>query len=562
MSIIALYLFLLATDHVLANDALKTPSKDCPLWTTLQNDSCKCGSDAFGLVQCEDARGAFGVTNCYCMTTDKNNTSPLVGSCYYACEHLLTVDTHYKLEVNTTQDLDIVTCRHYNRTGVMCGKCIEGYGLPVYSYSLSCVECSHYKYNWLKYIAVAYIPLTLFYFMVIIFRISATSGLMAGYITVCQLLTIHGVIVWVQTIQPIITPLYLYLLLPIWNLDFFRSFYNPFCLHPKLSALHVFMLDYAVALYPLILILLTYFAVKLHDQFKLVVWLCKPLTACFFCFRKEWNIKNSLVEAFAAFYILSYVKILNTSADILKQVELLNMTSHFRTVYFHDPSLSYFGKGHYPYAIVAIILFVLFNILPLLVLCLYPCHCFHRCLNKTGCTWQALHVFMDAILGAYSHRPRERRYYGAIYIALRLFNMLAFASLNFVTYLQTASYIMIVAIVLVSAFQPYRNKWHNVIDVILFSAMLNGTLAAVFQQEARIYTPHNSHIIDYWMGHGYVAMAIILIYGLFALFAIFLPKKFIWQLLTQLSSLRKKSFQLIESFPYRMEHNESDPLRP
>ncbi len=33
----------------------------------------------------------------------------------------------------------------------MCGECVEGYGVPVYSYTLSCVECSEYRYNWMQW---------------------------------------------------------------------------------------------------------------------------------------------------------------------------------------------------------------------------------------------------------------------------------------------------------------------------------------------------------------------------------------------------------------------------
>ena len=68
-----------------------------------------------------------------------------------------------------------------NRTGQMCGSCVKGFAPPVYSYSLACVNCTDYKYNWIKYIAVAYLPLTVFFVIVITFRISAVSGAMNGF---------------------------------------------------------------------------------------------------------------------------------------------------------------------------------------------------------------------------------------------------------------------------------------------------------------------------------------------------------------------------------------------
>ena len=42
-----------------------------------------------------------------------------------------------------------------------------------------------------------------------------------------------------------------------WNLDFFRFVYQPFYLHPNMTTLQVISLDHAIAVYPLLLILLT-----------------------------------------------------------------------------------------------------------------------------------------------------------------------------------------------------------------------------------------------------------------------------------------------------------------
>ena len=78
---------------------------------------------------------------------------------------------------------------------------------------------------------------------------------MVGYVTVSQLiatytsaklyLAFHAKLKWVV------------LSYSIWNLDFFRSIYPPFCIHPHMSALQVVSLDYIVAVYPMILVLVT-----------------------------------------------------------------------------------------------------------------------------------------------------------------------------------------------------------------------------------------------------------------------------------------------------------------
>ena len=63
----------------------------------------------------------------------------------------------------------------------------------------------------------------------------------------------------------------------IWNLDFFRMLYKPYCLHPNLSIIQVMCLDYAVAMYPLLLIASTYMFFELYERFKVVRVLFKPL---------------------------------------------------------------------------------------------------------------------------------------------------------------------------------------------------------------------------------------------------------------------------------------------
>ena len=109
----------------------------------------------------------------------------------------------------------------------------------------------------------------------------------------------------------------------IWNLDFFRLLYTPFCLHPNATTLQVLSLDYIIAVYPLLLIILTYTLVRLHyNNCRLVVWMWRPFIGCFARCRRQWDIQNLLVDTFATFFLLSYVKFLHISCDILTLVHV------------------------------------------------------------------------------------------------------------------------------------------------------------------------------------------------------------------------------------------------
>ena len=481
----------LSVSVVIAVEADSNCSRECPLWTTMNNDSCvcECADSLNGTVHCEDNHGALDVTNCFCMTYDDNRSLPVGGPCLYKCLLSGTASVH-DLQTNISSELNYRTCGRYKRTGVLCSKCIEGYGLPVYSYNLSCVNCTEFKPgNVAKYLAVTYLPLTLFYFIVIMFRISATSGLLVGYVTISQMLT-AGIITWLLEISntPKLGKMFVFFI-SVWNLDFLRSVIPPFCISPNLSSLHVLYLDYLVAVYPLFLIFITYIAVKLHDRFELFVWFCKPLYICFHKFRKEWDIKTSLVASFATFYLLSYVKIINVTAGVLTPTYYFAMNRSYSIVKMYDPNISYLSRQvpDLPLAVFAVIFSFLFNVCPLLLLCLYPCTCFHKCLNKTRCRCHTLHVFMDALLGTYAHRPRERRYFGALYLIIRILHVAAFNLLNVFTYLTAATYVVAIIVVLIAIFRPYANRWHNIIDVTLFLASLSCYFSLIFVHEGSMY---------------------------------------------------------------------------
>ncbi len=123
-----------------------------------------------GIVRCDSNTFQLQVLQSYCMThSDQLGTT--VGHCILTFLHLY-MTLYTASNVSTLND---AMCGSLHRTGQMCGGCINGYAPPVYSYSLTCVDCFDYKYHWLKFIVTALLPLTIFYIAVLILRISALS---------------------------------------------------------------------------------------------------------------------------------------------------------------------------------------------------------------------------------------------------------------------------------------------------------------------------------------------------------------------------------------------------
>ena len=238
-----------------------------------------------------------------------------------------------------------------------------------------------------------------------------------------------------------------------------------------MTTLQVLSLDYLVAVYPLFLIFLTYTAVLLHDRYSIVVNIWRPAYRVFSCIRREWNIRGSLIQAFATFMVLSYVKILNVSFSLLIPVNVKDVNGEVINVTYlaSDAELVYFCREHLPYGILAIVMLSVFNILPTLLILLYPCGCFQKCLTRCGIRSVTLHTFMDALQGCYRYQPRDCRYFAGIYLCVRILFLATFAVINDQTIISlTAVYFALLAII-VTFSKPYRKELHNQFDVAIFS---------------------------------------------------------------------------------------------
>ena len=171
----------------------------------------------------------------------------------------------------------------------------------------------------------------------------------------------------------------------IWNLDFFGLVIPPLCLN--ISPLQALALDYAIAFYPLLLVVLTYILIILHSRgVHIVVCLWKPFQIIFSSKKRDWNMQGSVVKAFATFFLLSYLKILNVTYDLLvftdKYTLSLNERSYStKPALYYDASVEYFKGSHLYYGIAAIFVGIFFVFLPLVFLVIYPMRWFQKCLN-------------------------------------------------------------------------------------------------------------------------------------------------------------------------------------
>ena len=104
----------------------------------------------------------------------------------------------------------------------------------------------------------------------------------------------------------------------VWDFYFVRLLYTPFCIHPDMTTLQAFALDYLIAVYPLFLLLLVYLIVKLHSRsFKPTVYLWNVVRPMAMFLRSKLKIEFSLVHSFATVFLLSSIKVQSITFDLL-----------------------------------------------------------------------------------------------------------------------------------------------------------------------------------------------------------------------------------------------------
>ena len=267
-----------------------------------------------------------------------------------------------------------------------------------------------------------------------------------------------------------------------WNLDFFHTMYTPFCLHPKLTTIQALAMDYLIAVYPLALLGLVYL---FHDRgCRPIMWLWKPFHYCFTRFRRQWDIKTSLIDSFATFHFLSFLKFLSVLVDLLVPTTVYNIHGErLPKIYlYYDGSTEYFGREHLPFGIMALLVFLVFNLFPTMLLCLYPCECFQRCLNKLGLRCGKLHIFMDTFQGCYkdgTNGTRDCRYFVGLYLWLRIVLMGIYALTRTDFYYPLATVAVVVFGIFFAIFQPYQVAAHNVIGISLIFCVVIGYSSAM-----------------------------------------------------------------------------------
>ena len=484
------------TQFSTSNASVSSSNKvlQCQPWYLHKEGTCQQGNSYMNVLHFQPGTDQPLLLPFYCITTSQNRTRhrDVMGGC------LLTTSVdkvlqYFPLPCNISE-LNKFMCAGLNREGQLCGRCQEGFAPPVYSYSLNCVNCSEYGYQkWLKYTAIAFGPLTLFSAAIIAFHISATSTYLHGYILFCQLFSIPTVLRLVVNSHEYNTYtntkwfVNVYAsIIGIWNLDFFRLFYEPFCLHPHMTIVQSLALDYLIALYPLLMVVITYYLVTLYSRnCKVVVCLWKPLRKILRPIFHDLDIRSTLIQSFSTLYLLSVVKVQSVSLDLLLPTPLYYADGEQSTQYYVylAGDTPYFNSSrHFPYALLALVLSIVLVVFPTLLLLLYPCQYCQRILNKTKCNSPGLRIYLDVFHGHYkdgTENTKDYRYFAGLFLVVRVIAIVQIPIMNsYYAYIAVGLSLTLLALS-VSIIHPQRCHTRYTLDSIFLSFLSIGMLFAI-----------------------------------------------------------------------------------
>ena len=472
--------------------------------STPQKQSCKCPPVfSVGALECDLSTCDWLLDNGYWFgsSPESNSKQLVVALCPTGYCYANSTGSSVRIPaINATSNPDPILCGNNHRTGVLCGSCVDGYAPAVNSDTFECVSCSanDEKINWLYYILSVYLPLFLLFLFIIMFNIRLMSGPANAFILYAQVvsttfdLNADGQIP-LNTIYPYVDRLLKVYRIPynIFNLNFIANVLPPFCLHRKLNSLDIIALNYVVAVFPLIMILLVVAFYKCSCSRTVKLDCCRR-----FFVRRGWRLANSLIHAFAAFILLSYTRFCLISAFLVGLQPLWNEAGQdvgHKRLYFAGQFTSYDKTYTLRYGLPAYIVFATFIAIPPILLLGFPIRWFEKLVLKIEWSrniypFDKVNILLDTFQGCFKN---NRRFFAGLYFLFRLALYMSYMLTDTWLLQYTIQQILVTLyIVLIAVLWPYKRSFINYVDIAIFANMAVLNIFSLYLIDYNELTPN------------------------------------------------------------------------
>ncbi len=449
-------------------------SQECPTWFIRQANKCECGQQINTILQCSNVTNKTEILEGFCLTY--NNDTEHFGACPYNTNSRLSQLMDVPSDVSK---LDEEMCGPLNRTGLLCSHCQPGLGPAVFSYYKECKECMPQPLGWLLFFVRLTVPLTLICVIVIVFQINIASPVLNSFVLMAQVLNtalcrndpfaISGY-----------TPSYSFYkfvtdFMGLFNLDFFMFLIPSFCISEHMSTLTVVAMEYLAALYPIVFTLVVYLFISLHDRGCKIIVICwRPFHKCLARFRRRWELKAPVVNAFATLFLLSYSRFCSISLNVLKPIPLYDKYGNVTYTLFFAADFKM--NTYIPLAILSSILTVTMVLLPAVFLLFYQNRFFQRCLFSCKIKCVLIHELANITQGYFKNGTtpgtRDCRWFAGVYLLLRI---IFIASSAQTYHLIVYQMMLIITPAIILGLRPYKKDRYNYFDAFLLIVLAIGT---------------------------------------------------------------------------------------
>ena len=467
--------------------------QDCPPgFLPSSNDIssfCKCNTDNYqGKITCSQQAMKAHIINGYWFGEIEEYDELVTSLCLPGFCRKDSKSHHKKLPRDANLLVEELCGGENHRKGILCGECEEGYGPAINLNDYQCKPCTGSVpiKDGILYIVSLYVPLLLTFIFIIVFSIRLTSGPANAFIFYAQIVSStfdlsadrHIPIDLITGIENNSKYLLTAYRLPygVFNLDYIENYVGPLCIGTGLNALDALELDYVVALFPLLMIAVVVILVKIKNSSYFSYCCSWSFRNSRYKFLRHWKAGESLLHAFSAFLLLSYIKFSLTSSYLINIHAFYNAKGDevgVRRAYyagqFRIDNWMYILRYRLPGILVLILI-----TLPPLILFGYPVVWFERLIIKIDCLWRLypadkVQIFLDTFQGCYRD---NRRFFAGMYFAFRLtINVTYILTDNWLQQFVVQQIACTVFIFIIAFCWPYRDEqWYlNYVDLFIFT---------------------------------------------------------------------------------------------
>ena len=462
-------------------------AQKCPLWLkwVQRSDSygyCACLQEKPRFIECNQVNEMSFLSQGSCVFYDsmKNTTSA-----FWCTLVSTTRESALPLPANVNE-LNSVVCRYFSREvkGPLCGRCTNGTGPSIYSVGNKCVPCSHVHI--LYYVLLQYLPSTVIFLLVVIFRPNITSAPMVNFVIFCNSIVLcMRMNVWGYIKLDTIPLKSALTLCALWSFDALLFISPELCISEHMQEIYVPFLEFLAIIFPFFLLLLTYGLIESHSRnFKPVVILWRLFRRGYVQFYRAWDPSSSMIQAFASLFFLSYARASYLIWETFTwSVDLNNKDDRKITALYFDPNVPYWSTKHLLLVVFSMAVGVFVFLPPLLILVVYPTSLYRKISHWISPKWRLrIKTYVEAFHGCLkdgTNGTRDYRAFSGLYIFVAgvvpqlLVGTIAIVMPSSLNNFLAPSYIVAIYYSLIAFIwiwlQPYKRGIHNTVTAGILS---------------------------------------------------------------------------------------------